>query len=389
MEVYALDSLLRREAVIDTFESLVWTERFQAAGDFQLVIKANRENREILKAGTRLVMNESYRVMTVETVEDDTTAEGLAVLTVKGPSLETTLKNRVAKETMASTDPWLLEGVPAWIARKIFHDICVTGTLNVKDIIPGVVESSFMPPSTMPEPVDPLVVPLPPSNVYDSIKALCEVWNLGFRLILNHDTGQLHWDVYSGSDRSGMQDDYTPVVFAEALDNLQNVKRFHSIEGSKNVAYVFSPAGYLEVYADNVPPDTAGFDRRVLLVDANDITLDYGTAEEIEAALMQRGREELAQYRTVEAFDGEINPNSQYKYQRDYYLGDVVEMRGKDGVVNLMRVTEQIFTSDRDGDKAYPTLALNLFVNTGSWLMEDDTEWIDYDSDPITWSEKP
>lgn len=390
MEVYALDSLLRREYVIDTFESLIWTERFQAAGDFQLVIKSTRESREILKAGTRLAMNESYRIMTVETIEDATTDEGLAALKVTGPSLEATLKDRVAMWSKTDPSPWHLDGVPAYLARRVFHDICVTGILSAYDVIPYVVETNFLPASTMAEPVDPLVIDLPPTNLYEFEKTLCEIWNLGFRLIYNPFSGQLHFNVYSGSDRTSSQDDYPPVIFAEELDNLQNIKSFETIEESKNVAYVFSPAGFLEVYAENVPPDTDGFDRRVLLVTADDITADYGTTEQIEAALLQRGREELAKSRAFQAFDGEISTHSQYKYQRDYHLGDVVEMRGKDGVANLMRVTEQIFTSDKEGDKSYPTLALNLFVNTGSWLSwEANQTWLDLDADPVTWSELP
>jgi hypothetical protein len=137
----------------------------------------------------------------------------------------------------------------------------------------------------------------------------------------------------------------------------------------------------------DVPPDTAGFDRRVLTVDASDITLSAGTA--LDAALLQRGKEELAKTRAFQAFDGEINTNSQYKYQVDYWLGDLVEMRNVDGVANQMRVTEQIFVSDKEGDRSYPTLTVNQFINTGSWLSwESNQQWIDLDADPTTWSEQ-
>jgi hypothetical protein len=56
----------------------------------------------------------------------------------------------------------------------------------------------------------------------------------------------------------------------------------------------------------------------------------------------------------------------------------VVETRNADGVTNNMRVTEQIFVSDQEGERAYPTLTLNTFINTGSWLS-----WLNNK----TWSE--
>ena len=139
----------------------------------------------------------------------------------------------------------------------------------------------------------------------------------------------------------------------------------------------------------NVPIDTDGFDRHVLIVNANDIELAAGSA--LDAALIQRGKEALAEHREIQALDGEIRQNSQYKYGVDYYLGDLVEMRNTDGIANQMRVTEQIFVSDKEGERTYPTLAINTFVSTGSWLsMYPGLSWVDLDADTTdVWSNQP
>lgn len=392
MEVYTLDSLLRRERVIDRFESLIWTERYNDVGDFELVIRSSYESRNLLKAGVRLALNESHRVMTIKTVENGVDAEGKAVLTVTGFSLESLLDERVAKESLSdlTTSPkWVIEGEPATVARKIFHDICVTGILNPKDVIPYITETghSLAPEDTIPEPVDPIKVELVPQSVFQAVRDICTVWNLGFRLLRNFDASQLFFDIYSGSDRTSGQSILDPVIFSPDLDNLQNTRELTTIEGAKNVAYVFSPAGFLEVYPADVDPDIDGFDRQVLMVQADDITDEN---PEFEAALLQRGREELAKTRVFQAFDGEINQSSQYRYQRDYYLGDIVEMRNIDGVTNKMRITEQIFVSDQEGERSYPTLALNTFVNTGSWLSwMNNLTWADLENNPTTWDEQP
>ena len=378
MELYTLDPLLRRENVIDRFESLIWTERFQEFGDFQLDIVSTNATRSLFRADTWLAMNESHRVMRVESIEDADDSDNRRMLTVKGRSIESILLDRVAKESVSdlTTAPkWTITGPPATVARKIFHDICVLGILDPNDVIPFIIEGSFLSPSTIVEPIDPITVDLDPTTVYDAIKNIGDVWNLGFRILRNYDASELYFDVYTGSNRTTAQNVLPPVIFTPELDNLQNTKELTSIDKAKNVAYVFSPAGFQKVYGLDVDPEVEGFERRVLVVNANDITAEN---PDVASALLQRGNEELAKYRTYQAFDGEISQFSQFKYGTHYNLGDVVEMRNKSGVTNNMRVTEQIFVSDREGERAYPTLSLNTFINTGSWLS-----WLNNK----TWSE--
>lgn len=388
MEVYTLDPLLRREQVIDRFESLIWTERYKGYGDFELDIFSTLDSRNLLKAGTLLAMNESHRVMTVETVEDGTDNEGRRMLSVKGRSLEAVLLDRVAKESLSDltvSPKWTITDTPAAIARKIFHDICVTGVLDPLDRIPFINEGTFTPDDTVAEPIDPITVELEPMTVYDAISQICDIWNLGFRLLRQFDTSKLWFDIYSGSDRTTAQTILPPVVFTPELDNLQNTKELTSIEAAKNVAYVYSPAGFLKVYPVGVDPEVEGFERRILVVNASDITTEN---PDVPAALLQRGNEELSKNRVYQAFDGEINQNSQYRYGTHYNLGDIVETRNTDGVTNNMRVTEQIFVSDRDGERSYPTLTINTFINTGSWLSWlNNKVWSELGSE--IWAEQP
>lgn len=391
MELYTLDPLLRRAEVIDKFESLIWTERFQAYGDFQLNIFSDYRARRLLREDTYLAMNNSNYVMRVETVEDDVNSDGQKILIVKGRSMESILLDRVAYSatTDTTTTPkWTITDVPAAVARKIFHDICVTGILDTNDIIPFIYEGTFLSEDTIVEPIDPITVEMEPTTVYDAIVQISQVWNLGFRILRQYDLSKLWFDIYVGSDRTTGQTLLPAVVFAPELDNLQNTKELISIENAKNVAYVYSPAGFQVVYAAGVDPEIEGLERRVLMVNATDITSDN---PDVTAALQQRGYEELAKYRTYQAFDGEISQNSQYIYGRDYNLGDVVEMRNVDGVTNNMRVTEQIFVSDKDGDRSYPTMTLNTFINTGSWLSwSSNKAWFDFNTDlDSVWGNQP
>jgi len=373
VEVYILDSLYRRSGIIDRFESLIWTERLSAIGDFELILHSTPGNRLLFIPGVNLGMNETYRVMTVETVEDSTNEEGLKTLTVKGRSLEKILDERLARDNLSNLtlEPkWVITDTPTEIARKIFHDICILGQLHAGDIIPLVAEgSTIFPANNVPEPSEIVTYEFEPASVYTAIKNIADQYAFGFRLIRNLDASQLYFDIYTGSDRTSQQTVLPAVIFSEELDNLQNTKSLTSNALYRNTAYVISPVGSSVVYPLDVDPAVAGFQRRVLFVKADDITeADAG----INAAQrVQRGKEELAKYRNLFAFDGEINQNSQYKYGIDYQLGDLVEQRDADGGNNNMQVTEQIFVSDSQGDRSYPTLALNFYIGAGTWLAWD------------------
>lgn len=393
MELYTLDVLLRRDEIVDQFESLIWTERFNKPGDFELEIRSTPDTRRVFKPGLLLACNKSYRVMTVESVENSTDADGKKMLKITGPSLENILEDRAALAALGSTTTypvWGLTGTPGAIMRKIFHDICVTGVLNVADKVPFINEGNVLyPVSSISESATSITVNLDPTTVLQAETDLGTLYDLGYRLYRNLDQSQLYFDVYSGSDRTTGQSSLPAVVFSPELDNLQNTTEYTSISGAKNIAYVISPVGYVVVAATSVDPAIAGLDRHVLLVNATDITDTVPATA--TARMTQRGNEELSKARVLAAFDGEINQNSAYVYGTDYHLGDLVEIRNQDGVANKMRVTEQIFAQDAEGERSYPTLALNTFITAGSWLSWDGSKkWIDYDLDTTTvWGTLP
>jgi hypothetical protein len=380
MEINILDASLRRDEVVDVFESLIWTERFQKEGDFQLQVNSTPSNKALFKSGTMMALTESKRIMVAETFEDTISQDGEKSLQVTGRSIEKVLYDRIARGAMTSLtteSKWNLNGTPGAIMRKIFHDICVTGTLSVADKIPFIYEGTILPASTISESTTVVDIPLEPMTVGDALVQIGEQYDLGFRMLRNDDLSQIYFDVYAGSDRTTGQSSLPAVIFSPDLGNLQDTKALVSDAVYKNCAYVFSPVGFKVVWLDGVDPSSTGFEKRILVVTADDIT-DSATAD---AAMTQRGLAELSKNRQISAFDGEITQYSDYKYGVDYQLGDLIELRNIDGSTNKMRVTEQIFVSDKEGDRSYPTLSVNQFITPGSWLSWDSNQkWIDLDS---------
>lgn len=397
MEVYTLDSLFRRTEVIDRFESCIWTERWADIGEFELLLQSTRGNRQIFKTGTRLAINESKRVMTVETAESTSDSEGRRVLKVKGRSLEAILEDRAAlgKSGANILPEWVLTGKPEDVARSMVSSICVAGSLHPNDVLPYLTwGQNLFPADTIPESNFQITWHQKPSSLYKAVKEICDIHDFGFRLYRNGDASQLFFNIYRGSDRTLQQNLLTPVVFSQDLQNLMNTTEFSTQEKTKNVAFVTwqhpdTGVVYREiVYAPEFDEDSlTGFDRRVINVAGEIPDEDKNLPAVISPLLIRQGLDELAKHRAFDGFDGEISQFSQYKYDQDYFLGDMVVMQNSDGLRNNMRVTEQIFVSDREGDRAYPTLAFRTFVQPGSWEDFGFRAWEDMTTE--YWADLP
>lgn len=181
------------------------------------------------------------------------------------------------------------------------------------------------------------------------------------------------------------EDDFkrvTPVIFSEELDNFVADRSLSSDEDHKNVAYVTRGSLMMEIDDGYNRP---GLERRVIHVDAD--SLDDTPSMRTE--MMTMGTKELASHRRVFLIDGEIPPYSRYKYDVDYSLGDIVSIVNHSGESVFARIVEQIFISDEEGVRTYPTLREEYSVTSGSWYAPQyNVRWID--AEPLgAWADQP
>jgi hypothetical protein len=384
MDIYILDDSLRRTETVEQYQSMIWTERYSAYGDFELVIDPDIAEPSLFSVGTRLAIAQSDRIMTVDTTERAEAEDGVEKLTIKGKSLEDVLNQRLNRVTVTfpPTPVVLGPGLPADLVRTLFHSICRTNAVVPENNIPFIQSGTISPASGIPEPTDTVSISVEVEPLYDTIKKIADVYHMGFRLRRNGDTSMLYFEIFMGSDRTTQQLALAPVVFSPQMDNLTDTSELKSTALLKNVAIVVSANGVRTVLAEGIASAPSGFDRRVMYVQADDITLAAGVP--LNAALDQRGKEELAKNRVVIGFDGEISQTS-YTYGIHYNLGDLVTKRGADGNGVNMKVVEQIFVSDAEGDRSYPTLAVDTLLVAGSWdAVAPNKTWNDYTTE--TWN---
>ena len=358
-------------------------DRYDGWGDFQITIKSTFQNRSLLRLGTWIGMQGSDRLMQIESITDAMGDDGSKNLSVTGRSAEKLLDDRVAMPSLGdltTTPKWVITGKPGDIARYIFSQICVTCVLSPNDTIPGYHSGTILPPGTIPEPSEVVIIEFDPGSVYYDIQKLCQIYAMGFRLIKDGDTGNLYFDVYTGNDRTSAQVERPAIIFSQDLESIDKTSTLQSIASVKTVAYVFTKNGAIMVYPLGYDSSVSGADRRVLLV--KDDSMDIPAGPDLDLAMTQKGNEELSKFRKIYAFDGEIPKYEPYIYGVDYGLGDLVEERSPDGFANYMLVTEQIFISDAEGERSYPTLVLIQTITPGAWLsVPADQHWDDVPSD--------
>lgn len=381
MDIYILDDQFRRIDVFDRYESFIWTERYSSYGDFELTCYDDFRSRAAFPIGTHILIRESNRVMEVETMESETDTENRQILSIKGRDLSKYLENRAgipALSSLTTADKWSIEATPKAAAETIFEKALGNDVLNAGDEIPFYNTDRWPASGNLPFVEDSVKFELDFDNAYNQIKKICDMYSMGFSVTRRESDLTTHINIYRGSDRTGSQTTNAPVIFGQDLDTLAGVKELTSNADYFNVAYVVATNGAMMVYDDGVESSVSGFDRKVLFVKADDIDLAAGSA--LDAAMTQRGKEALAEHRPIVAFDGEIPNVEVYKYGTDYVLGDLVDLRTNSGKINQMLVTEQIFISDGEGDRSYPTLEFDRLITPGSWASWTGNQvWMDVD----------
>lgn len=99
MELLILNTNLESISILDYLESIIWTDRYNKCGDFEIVTFANQDIMDILKENYYLWIADSEHVMIIESRKTKSDSENGNKLVVTGRSLESILDRRITWET--------------------------------------------------------------------------------------------------------------------------------------------------------------------------------------------------------------------------------------------------------------------------------------------------
>lgn len=360
MELTILNHQYTDIFIIDDYESLLWVERYDSPGYFELYTPINDN---ILKCfhmiidslGKKLDVfiwsGDSDTSMCVSNAQIKTDLEIGPKVIITGNSLSSILGRRIIWEQT------ILDGYLEGQIQKLLNQNVISPSIEDRKI-PGVI---FIPSEDERIAAMKIQAQFTGDNLLESLEKICKLYSIGFRMWLT-DENKLAFQLYMGEDRSYDQQKNPEVIFSTEFDNLTNTNYLESISNLKNVALV---AG--EDQAQNrrtkVVGSASGFERRELYVDARDLQSIDEEGNTIPDAkyyeqLQQRGEEYLTDYTYVKAFDGEIETNQTFIYGRDFFKGDIVQISNEHGIEGKARILELIRSFDNTGYKIYPTFEI-------------------------------
>lgn len=369
MNIMVLDSNFKPVTILDSFESIVWADRYRSYGDFELYTSVNSDILSQIKKNYYVINGNSEHVMIIEELLIKTDVEEGNKISITGRSLESILDRRIV---------WGLKTLNGNLqdAIKTLLDDCIISPSDTNRKIENFIfEYSDNPAITSLT----INTQYTGDNLYDVIASICEEKKIGFKITLNQNN-QFVFSLYKGIDRSYNQSENSYVVFAPEFENIINSSYLTSNKDMKNVALIGGEGEGDDRKYTSIG-SAKGLDRRELFVDARDISSNIDDTElstdEYNSLLQQRGNERLSEKSDKVAFEGEVETALMFKYGVDYFLGDIVTIRNEYGIEESPQIIEIIESLDENGYSVIPTFK---YENDEEYILSESNDIIDTES---------
>lgn len=349
MEIYVLDTDLSILDVMDSFESSIWTIQYFSQNDFELIVPATSYYIKLLQKDRMLCRgkdreDEKYNnVMVIENVNITTDWENGDKLKITGKGLKSIVGRRIVwKQTnlTGSVETGIRQVItenminPADTARKIEgflleDEIGITDTFDVQ---------------------------LSGENIAEWIETTCQTYGIGWDVYINNK--KYIFKMYKGVDRSYNQKDVLPVVFSDDFDNLLSSSYSYEKAEYKNAALVGGEGEGINQRTTAIG-DATGLQRYETYIDGSSVSSngEIITEEQYYKLLQNYGKEQLSAVAYTEKFEGNVEPSGNYVLNKDYFLGDIVQVRNEYGISATPRIIEIIESEDENGASTVPTFS--------------------------------
>ena len=382
-ELYILDTNFNTLTFIDEYISLIWNERYNEAGDFELILPKSSPVIPYMAMNNYLWSANSDKLMIIENYKTQSDILSGDEILYSGRSLESILDRRIVwQQTTVS-------GKVQDVIRKLLNDSIIFQKKNGNVWIDEYETSDrrienfrFEPNSdaklaeiTMPE------AQFTGDNIYEVINTITKLYKIGYKIYLNPTTRELiddetgeHYQytvnqfifkLYLGVDRSSKQTTVPQIEFSENNENLLSSLATILGDTYRNVALIAGEGEGLARRTKTYGTET-GLTRRELFVDARDISSNNGAIsnDSYLKLLEERGKEKLKDYEIKKETDTDVDTNSDlYELGMDYMLGDVVENVDSFGIRSRSRITEITTSITPSEISMHPIFSVEEIVN--------------------------
>lgn len=254
MEVISLNTNKQKVAVIDSYKSFIWNDRYEDLGDFELYIPASAvDTLANIHQDYYIQCSESDRTMIVEKVNYKTDLENGNFVIISGRSLESILQRRIVWNDDGSITQVTLTKIldpkddSEDSGSQFFVWQAIEYLLKLYIIDPEIVDNKAwrkIPNFEFEVPNDPeiaLKMMSPCSyqgdNLYDVIKSICESYEFSFKITMDSETKKFVFSLYKGVSHLASQTENPYVCFSTDFDNLTSSDSSLDMSTYKNMAY--------------------------------------------------------------------------------------------------------------------------------------------------------
>lgn len=402
MDIKIIDTKFKMVGIIDSYISFIWTDRYDEAGDFELILPMDTPSLDLIQADFYLSIDASEHIMFVEDMKVSTDAESGKTMRIVGSSIEKILDRRIIwektvfKQTYKDNNdtvgvkPLLQDAIIQILQDNIIYPISIDYITGTKSFYAARQISNFKYVKSNDSKIleKTIEAQYRGESIYEVVSSLCKENNIGFKITLNSEN-QFVFQLYRGVDRTYEQDANPYVVFSPANDNLFNSSYYKVTSSLKNVVLVLGEQiesddpqteendknndDYKAYRSPVIVGMEAGITRREIFADASDIEIEEDenttlTVAQYRAHLRQKGIDTLIENLDYEAFEGEVEATQMYKYGEDFFMGDHVQLEDEYGHEGKAYISEFIISHDTSGINMYPTF---ITIQEGEYDVDE------------------
>lgn len=254
MEVISLNTNKQKVAVIDSYKSFIWNDRYEDLGDFELYLPASAVDiLANIHQDYFIQCSESDRTMIVEKVNYKTDLEDGNYVTISGHSLEAILQRRIIWNDDGSITQVNATKIldpksdaddsgtqfPVWAAIEYLLKLYIIdpeacGNKPQRQIPNFVFQEPDMEDEIYWITMSPCSYQ--GDNLYEVIRSLCDTFEFTFKIVLNSD-GEFVFSLYKGVSHLASQTKYPYICFSSDFDNLNSSDSSLDMSTYKNMAY--------------------------------------------------------------------------------------------------------------------------------------------------------
>lgn len=350
MDIYVLNGLNGVADLISTYQSCIWNVQYFGQNDFQLVVNASTENVSMLQPGAYLVRDEDItedgftNIMVIQNYQLDFDTEKGWLLTLTGKGLKNDLLKR--RVVWSQTN---LTGLAEVGIRQVITDNIISPVNTARAIDNFTLDElqGF---------TDTIDIQLLGENIATWLEEICTTYGYGWDVHIKN--GKYVFKLYQGEDRSYDQSENDPVVFSPEFDNLLSSTYNYNMSNYQNAALIGGEGEGTSQRTATIGT-AIGLSRYEAYIDGSSVSSngEIITVEQYTAMLEEYGQTELDQTAYTESFSGQIDSVGLYVINRDYFLGDIVQIENEKGIKASPRIIEVIYAEDASGSSVVPTFS--------------------------------